>query len=153
MNNCASAGNTGDGINISEGSQGSAVSACAAYFNTGDGIEIQNRCLVPRCTTTENRGEGIKVTGDESLIVGNQASENSNGSITLPAGADRNRIEGNHTNNNVVGISVGGADNLIINNSASNNSVLAFGITAGNIVGSILLNTATTTQPFANFEF
>jgi parallel beta-helix repeat protein len=111
------------------------VSQCTADGNGGDGIIVTTECRVTGNQTHFNTSvvfsSGIHVIGTKNYVVDNTATSNDRG-FTLDS-------DGNFQARNVAG----------------NNSVNYFGST-NQIRGPILSNLndpATSTQPWANFQF
>lgn len=151
----------------------STVIGCSAHSNsntmpisceTGTGIYVTEG-VVKDCTVRGNRGDGIRV-GMDSLVSGNQCSNNGNGGdgAGIHATGSDNRFENNAVTDNDRGIDVDGTGNIIVRNTASGNStnwtVVASNVclvvqaaTAGAISGDSGGTAPGSTDPNANFTY
>lgn len=162
--NCVARGNTGVGFDASN----SNVSGCTAASNAESGFAVASG-VISECVAIANQRHGI-IASSDSLILNNVADSNgaslADGAGILVTGSDT-RVEGNNATDNDVGIRVTSAGNLIIRNSGSGNGT-AYVIVANNRYGPILdisaaggaavngpsaPGTLTTTDPWANFSY
>jgi parallel beta-helix repeat protein len=175
LTNCTASLNTGTGTDswgISAGAQ-CAIAHCSASGNlntngtassdTGGGIRAEAGSTVKDCTVSGNRGDGIQVSSDCS-VVGNTCDSNgfiasgtADGAGIHATGAD-NRIEGNNVTDNDRGIDVDSGGSFIVKNSASGStggSANNYTVVAGNADAAIETpGTAfTSTNPWANFSY
>jgi parallel beta-helix repeat protein len=187
LTHCAATANTATIASISTGivaTFGCTITACTAQFNTstnatptgstGAGISAGSNAKVQNCSVSFNKGDGISVSADSSVIDNVSVTNGNNGDgAGVHVTSVNNRIEGNNVANNDRGIDVGSAGNLIIKNSAKSNpqsgTSANYVIAIGNSVGPIQLagtnaaaisgpaaSTASTlgnTDPWANFSY
>ncbi len=151
---CASSNNTASGISAFGSST---VSNCTAASNGGDGIVVTNSSMIRGCTASTNTANGINA-GSDCRIVDNNTAGNGNGAgdgAGINVTGSNTRIEGNNATNNDRGIDCNPATgNLIIRNSASGNAP-NYDIVAGNTAGRLVTNAniATSSNPHANYDF
>ncbi|QOI99957.1 MAG: right-handed parallel beta-helix repeat-containing protein [Phycisphaeraceae bacterium] len=127
----SSIGNAGHGILVNNGA---VVAGCIVRSNAFTGITTSSSCLIERNDVTFSGGHGIVV--HTYSIVRDNAS-NSNGASSLGAGVFtngfRNRIEGNHCNENDYGVRVTASQNFIARNVVGTNTTLNWDIAVGNL--------------------
>jgi len=97
---CSATSNTGGGIIVTIGCS---VVHCTAQLNTGDGISASDDCTIRACTCDGNggtTGAGIRATGSDNLIEGNNCTDNGRGIVGGGTGnfIARNVCSGNTTN-------------------------------------------------------
>lgn len=118
------------------------VSACSARENDGVGISVQVSGVVLNCVSYFNGSHGI-LASTGSLIVGNVSQLNgtatADGTGIRITGGDT-RVEGNNMSRNDVGLAVIASGNLVLRNNASGNAI-NWNIVAGNAVAPIVLAT------------
>ena len=187
LTHCAATSNTATIASTSAGiwtGFACTITACTAQTNssanatptgsTGVGIIAGSNSKVQNCSAVFNRGDGIRGTGDSSIVANvcaNNGFSGGDGAGVHVTGGN-NHIEGNNVTVNDRGIEVSAAGNLIIKNSARNNGAASAGnyvIVADNRYGPIIDDTATgsitangkgpftstltTTDPWANFSY
>lgn len=139
------------------------INHCTSGENAGHGINGQLGSSITNCVASENQQNGI-VFSARSRVVGNNCSENLDAG--LRASGPDNRIEGNNLTFNARGMAVEDDGNFIVKNSASGNTTVNYFIVAGNKVGVIVnapssgaINGSTSTtgigtsEPWANFSY
>lgn len=154
-NNNGTAGTGGSGISVSTGSS---VVQCASSSNGagaagGHGIVTGDRCSVVECHATQNRGDGIRIGGRYTNVIGNTCAGNtlagSGAGIRAILGASGVRIDSNHVAGNDAGITVDDTGNIITRNSAALNTNNYGLIVGGNDVGPVG-TAAGSTSPWSN---
>jgi parallel beta-helix repeat protein len=176
LRGCTAYGNTGTG-SLSYGifaDQGSSVVGCTARYNSntnspstsshGIGIFVNDDSLVKDCIVSNNRGDGIRVSADSSVI-GNTCYRNGTGDgAGIRVKHQDNRIEGNTLTHNNYGIKVDTHSNFITRNTASGNDsnweiaagnicLVVVGTTGSSISGDSGGTAPGSTDPNANFTY
>ena len=168
VNRCSSYSNDGYG-NSSYGiyaANDGMVVECSASYNSntnsqstslqGVGISVGWYGTIKDCTSSLNRGDGIRVSG-RNLVEGNTCISNGNSGdgAGIHVIQTDNRIDGNTVTTNDRGIDVDVAGNLIIRNSASGNTTANYDWAGTQTIGPIITatGTITSTNPWANFLF
>lgn len=165
-NNNVGAGEFSRGLSVGDGST---VIGCTANNNDstnagtssaqGVGIFAASRCTVTDCTTTGNKGDGIRCSSD-SRIEKNTCIDSGIYGAGIRATGDNNRIDGNHSTRNRYGIRYEGTSNLVIRNSAHGNGLAIesgnfSGDGAANAVGAFIymndINDESDDKPWGNF--
>jgi parallel beta-helix repeat protein len=165
ISSCTASGNNGGGFLIDNGSS---ISNSVAFGNGQVGITATFACTVVACTAKSNSIDGIKCT-TRCGIRENTCADNGavgNGAGIRVTGSD-NRIEGNNCTNADLGIVLLGAGNVMVKNTCSGNTI-NYDIFAGNRYGPIINITAAnpatvsgnsaastmgSTDPWANFAY
>jgi parallel beta-helix repeat protein len=169
--NCSAYGNESSetaSIGISAGS-GSTISHCTARSNSspagtsptaGVGFQVGSGSTIVNCTASANQGDGIRLTGNRSHVLGNTCAGNSTGgqgaNIHLTNLATACRVDGNHCTGGVRGVFVEGTDNLVVRNSAQGATAANYDIVPGNHDAARVTSPGaafTSTNPWANFSF
>lgn len=145
--------NTGIGI---VGLFGATIASNAAYRNSRSGIFAGNAATVTNNTASSNDESGIRVSGG-CLVTDNACANNGSDSM-LHAGIwiefGDNRIDGNHTSNNILGFRLDGLDNLVVRNSATESP--SFSFTTPNIIGPFIVDDTAvdaSSNPHANYAY
>ncbi len=139
--------------------------------NSGVGVDAKGGSSVRGCTVDDNDQDGILVQ-TRSLILNNSVSVNGADTATIGAGIRAtgvdNRIEGNNCVQNDRGIQIDSAGNLIFSNSCSGNRLTNFEFVANNVYGPIIdrrapdsaavsgssaASTLGSTDPLANYAY
>jgi parallel beta-helix repeat protein len=147
--------NESDGIVVGNHS---VVANCNSTNNTGVGIQATSASSVMDNVSSSNTSHGIAIFG-EAIVSRNNCTGNgfSTGAGSgIRSSGDNSRIDGNNCTNNSRGIEVTGSGNIIIQNTAAGNTVVDYTIVAGNAVGTIINVsglTITTTATFANLQY
>jgi len=157
---CLSNANTGG---TSTGTRGVGIFAqneckidrCSTSQNVGDGIRISSQVSVTNCNVTDNgtgtNSGGIQVTGMYCTLRNNDISQNTVG--VLVSAVD-NTIINNVISHNTTGIDVDSANNIIIQNKLISNTTaidIVAEHTSNNFVGEQSTSSVATANPWANF--
>jgi len=161
---CTTYSNLGVGI---AGASGTVITECAAYLNLSHGIATASGCVISRCSARSNGGDGISVF-NECVVINNDCNRNGTGAGTgagiRVTGSD-NLIEGNNCVAAEVGIDVDVAGNIIRRNTCSGNTtrnweiaannvcLVVVAVNAGAIMGDFGGAAPGSTDPSANFTY
>jgi parallel beta-helix repeat protein len=167
MTSCVGASNGTVGLWIAAGCT---MTNCSAYDNIQTGISVSGLgCIVSNCTASRNDIDGISNPSSGCIIADNTCWNNGlvgNGAGIRVTGSD-NRIQGNNCTNADLGIVLLGAGNVMVKNTCSGNTI-NYDIFAGNRYGPIINITAAnpatvsgnsaastmgSTDPWANFAY
>jgi parallel beta-helix repeat protein len=145
---------------------GSSVTACVTRQNSEVGITASESCIVDRCVSEENFGDGLAL-GTGSTVLSSTFYFNGSGGdgAGINVYGSRCRVEGNNCSKGDRGIEVSGTNCVIIRNTCSANTV-NWTIAAGNAYGPIIATPAGaavngnaaasalgSTDPNANFSY
>ncbi|MFL6528789.1 MAG: right-handed parallel beta-helix repeat-containing protein [Chthoniobacterales bacterium] len=147
---------SGNGITVSDASS---VTDCIVAQNgtagsAASGISGTIRELISGCNVTDNRGDGINVSGDSTIRDSKSSHNGARGIVTTGGGS---RIDGNQVRDNTgIGVVVTGLD-VVVRNTAGNNNgnnvnASQFSPATGTNVGLIQAANAVT-SPAANIVY
>lgn len=129
---------------INPNATGGMVINSTASFNGSTGIALTAAGVTLRdSSSTKNSGHGVYIE-NETVVAGNDIHSNTLDGIHIVGPS--NRIEDNQlTKNSARGLNALGAgavDNTIIRNTADANTIAAFGVAAGNMLGTVVATEA-----------
>jgi parallel beta-helix repeat protein len=127
------------------------VKDCTASGNLDIGIYVGNGCTIKDCTSGNN-AFGINVAYNDSQIIGNNCSDNSEDGIVVYG--TQNRIDSNIVGNNAnfgIFVELDNVGNSITRNSAPGNSGGGYYGNSGNTDYAPVQTPSTATSPWANF--
>ncbi|MHC4976379.1 MAG: hypothetical protein ACYTF7_07205, partial [Planctomycetota bacterium] len=163
ISGCSSFSNGSHGIFANTGSH---VSGNTSRLNDGDGLNVVGGSYIFNNNATANDGDGIETAGDSYVLNNNCDSNdldtNGDGAGIRVTGTET-KVEGNNVNDNWTGITTQTGGCLVIKNSAANNSVIDFDLHATTTYGPIVnaftggdlssLVDPNHSHPMANFRY